>query len=318
MWNDYRTLAGQSNEWVTSFVADSLLYCRAHLPDVQRTVKPRLRLLALRSLAGAPKGYNGLVPDDADSSAWYLSLLRQTKGDDSTAVRELRSFLAQHRRPDGGFATYSGHSRIRHFIRASSAEALQGWHQSHACTSAVVFHALSAVDAKTEAYIHSAQLPNGLWKSYWWTTDLYATYFMLQHVQQAGWGSTVSSEGAKKQCHIRLYEQSYVPNFYFSAGSPFETALAAGILLHKLTTTDLPVLQKMIGWLLRHQLPNGAWQSSALLRIPPPACIDPETAEYSFANKGSCALVLDQHGYFTTALVMRVLNDYFSRVGAHD
>ena len=68
-------------------------------------------------------------------------------------------------------------------------------------------------------------------------------------------------------------------------------------------------------WLLDRQLPSGAWEPSARLRVPPPDVVDPETfTDWVEGGRIERAVVLDQNAIFTTATALLAITALQSRL----
>src|SRR5436309_2486952 len=68
LWRDFETLAGTSDQWVSSYVLNSLHSLADLFSPLHHTQK---KLIELQRMNGG-WGYNEYVPSDADSTAWAL------------------------------------------------------------------------------------------------------------------------------------------------------------------------------------------------------------------------------------------------------
>ena len=85
--------------------------------------------------------------------------------------------------------------------------------------------------------------------------------------------------------------------------SAFATAWCIRILAQETEVTTIGAkLVKAVNWLLFNQLPNGAWASSAWMRVPPPNAVKLEP------HPPGTLVVCDQNSVFTTATVLAALN----------
>ncbi|WP_028980845.1 hypothetical protein [Sporocytophaga myxococcoides] len=315
LWNDFHTLAGKSSEWVSCYVLSALLSQPMAKKEWMNDMQIKLNLLKLRDFLRVPKGYNFKVPADADSSAWYLSVLTQVGSPkNNDRIDKLICFLNKHRTSDGGFSTFHSGSPIRNFIKASPLHNMDGWQQSHACVAPFVIMLLSDKERGSQEYILRNQKQDGYWASYWWTDDLYSTFLNVQCLASLFPEEEKAIAKGKDWCRRQFVNDSYIANFKFPFGSAFTTALGISTLLQGIVSKDdIYISRKASEWLIDSQLSEGNWQPSALLRIPFPDCIHPGSMNYSEQLKGGGALCIDEHTFFTTATVMRALKLFHQR-----
>jgi hypothetical protein len=63
-----------------------------------------------------------------------------------------------------------------------------------------------------------------------------------------------------------------------------------------------------VQWLLGHQRPDGSWEPSAWLRVPPPDVFDPQScSEWVEGGRVERAVVVDHRAAFTTATALSAL-----------
>src|SRR5207244_7438919 len=114
---------------------------------------------------------------------------------------------------------------------------------------------------------------DGLWRSYWWSSAAYTTYFALRVLRMCGTANpellaTVAALEARQRADGSWGDDR--------DGDAFETALATLAVLIAPSRASAGVVTRAIAWLLEHQLPDGSWDSSPILRIPPPMFESPE------------------------------------------
>lgn len=312
LWKDFNTLAGSASEWVSCYVLDALLQHPLSLVQWRDCIHRKMLVLNVRDLVRIPKGYNLLVPADADSSAWYLSVLKQLKKDKyRNKIELLSAFLERHQNKDGGYSTFHSTSPIRKFIKAGRNQNLDGWQQSHSCVTPFILLQLNNKSHSSIDFVLRTQEAKGNWRAYWWADSIYATYHTICFLSTFGNLYEPQILKAKAWCKQQFLGQSYIPNFMYPFGSPFATALGIATLLqYQVMDEDMAIATKAVKWLASMQLPMGNWQPSALLRIPPPYCLNASSIDYFEHYKGSHALCKDYSSVFTTATVVRCLATY--------
>jgi hypothetical protein len=272
-WQDYLLPVGASTEWVTAHVAGALAVAAA--AGVRADGLLRALDHADEHLTEPPPGvdgwgFNAGAGPDADSTAVALMFLSARR-----AVPErVLDFLAAHRRPDGGYATYTGPG---------------GWGDSHPCVTPVVALALRGtgrrVGAQTVAYIRTSRLDDGTWPSYWWRGSHYATYWNLLFLRSVG---------------ARLTRQAPVIGGRESARICSSLDLACLVGAMHLRLGLVPSTCRVAGLLMTRQRADGGFDGGLDLRVTHHDCRDPW-------HRPSGQLYRDDEGLLTTAMVLRVL-----------
>ena len=67
-WRDFRTLAGEAEDWTTAYIGAQLGTARVPAASLRRATSA----LLARQRPDGGWGYNALVPADGDSTAWAL------------------------------------------------------------------------------------------------------------------------------------------------------------------------------------------------------------------------------------------------------
>lgn len=233
-WRDFETLAGESDEWVTAYVA----CCLAHTRGGDRTAQEALELLLSRRRT-VGWGYHQDVPSDCDTTAWVCHLIEILEWTVLDEYQRAIRFLAGAIQPSGGVSTYPLDTEIRHYIAASPDSDFSGWTSAHTCVTANVA-ALQAFcgNARLRSYLTNVRNPNGCWSGYWWEGDAYPTMLSSKTMLTVSEGRTIAE---------RLADQS-----------PFGLAC-------RMKMGD-PVSDQ----LLSQQQIDGGWAASAQLRVPAP------------------------------------------------
>jgi squalene cyclase len=292
-WKDFLLPAGNSNVWVTAFVAGVLGDCE----------EARLAWCFLQSAArdGGGWSYNVSVPGDADSTLWALRLAETLGEHESSAAREGRAFLEQHFREDGGLATYATAVPIRKYIGLPPIVPFDGWTASHTCVTAACAN-LSVYRDRLRAYLLARRREDGSWPAYWWFDDEFAT------------AEAVAAIGADEQ------SIAWASRRIDSATTPFALAHALRIVARGAKNG---VADRAIARLISMQREDGSWPASARLRVPRPDMRVPDPhAEWTMwagmNERASTESVLritfnnyspDHYGVYTTATVLRALQE---------
>lgn len=341
-WCDFSLAPGLSDEWVTGYVGS--MVAKIDHPFAWKMAFHAWQWLSQRQSEGG-WGYNLLVPRDADSTIWALCLAQALGCDNWTTSRHALQWLQHHTQPDHGMTTYATEAPIRDFIQASKTTSLAGWTQSHICVTAAAAQLapfrLSACD-----FLRTRQEADGRWASYWWCDDEYATSLAVEalaRIDNLGDGDRIFQ--ALQWGQRQVQANGAVVTMTCPQGSSFATALVLNLLttmpfedpcsdlaLGVLGSEKRPqkyeislakgagarskdsrfeVVVRIVRWLLDHQRADGSWPSSATLRVPPPDVISPDTVQdWIISGKTEKAIALDHHSIFTTATVIKSLQQF--------
>ena len=124
-------------------------------------------------------GFNSEAVPDADTTAWSVRCLRATGFRVEGAAACLESFID----PGGSSHTFRG-------------AAAGTWSDAHADVTAMVGLALLAAHAdwtligKVRSAVLRTRNADGVWDSFWWTTDTYATLWSVRFLELTGGIST--------------------------------------------------------------------------------------------------------------------------------
>jgi hypothetical protein len=317
-WHGFRTLAGDSDVWVTAFVV-------AHVGPATTRRATVGRARGDLAAAQTPSGgwtFGGDVPPDADSTAWALLALERTRLLDAERRRRAGEFLAEHVVGDG-YATYRQGSGIAEFIGAGT-RSVEGWTSEHPDVTAAVLAAGPPGTTSRErltrlAALVARQTGAGWWPAYWWRSPQYTTALLLRALRRHE--RALPSE--QRQRLVNAFAREQLPEGGFPLGaSPdadaFSTALALDALCH-IGGDEAASLRKRSGAaLLAAQLEDGGWLGDFQLRIPPPDVRDPELVRgWSRGGRGGGSFVLDRDGIFATAQACAGLERWLA-VERHD
>jgi hypothetical protein len=304
-WEDFETLAGKSNQWVTAYIAYNLVAVENSL--IQRLVKDAWNYLR-RRWWGAHRhrwGFNQWVPSDADSTTWTL-LLAQSLGINSAAVHKGREFLQQHVCENGGICTFSDDKPIRLFTKLKSEISFKGWCSAHTCVTGAYLAINDIVQESTLNYVLDAQQEEGEWLSYWWVSSTYATCLITEGLVNFLHGSHHERVDKAIKKSIKWAKRFAMEH---DNASTFEIAFILRILLVESDIEASTEVNACMNALLGKQSPDGSWQSSSLLQIPPPDVLIPANYKHWVLNgKGGGAIIHDLNRCFTTATVLNALS----------
>ena len=217
----------------------------------------------------------------------------------------------------GGWRTYQDEEALRARLRLDYQISLSGWLAPVECVSAVALYVLSLFPEsadlleKTALFLSNRRnYVNGSWKSYWWSSDIYATAFAVRafrKIDKFKEYAILGSEWLINQQNKNGYWSHSVKN----QSSPFYTALACLALME----VDFNKYQKAIGtamdWLLNNQTEDGSWSSGRILRIPSSDIFEIERVrKWRNSSFGVNILVDDHNRVFTTSTVVNTLDQF--------
>jgi squalene-hopene/tetraprenyl-beta-curcumene cyclase len=317
LWRDFRTLAGQSSDWVTAFVAYALKQS-----GTDETADSALSRLLLRQRRNGGWAYNEDVPADCDSTAWALLGLtaRQTCEWNTNAIDRGVEFICRHQLEslDGGFSTYVPSDGINIFIQAGDSDSVAGWTDAHVCVTSVAVQALLTASNFVQSgrvagalqYLLSKRLPEGNWSSYWWKGRAYSTYHAVRALSLAGFSSAAELPKIAKHLVARQRTDGAWSGEQADRGVPeaFETAFVL-LALSVCNDSELShAVKRGMRWLVSQQDGDGSWPSVPILRIPAPAVKDPDRPRKWRTNElGTGVIIRDEARLFTTAAVVWAL-----------
>jgi hypothetical protein len=302
LWHGFRTLAGESEVWVSAFVVARIGRAAARRGVVRRA---RVALAAAQGPAGG-WSFGGEVPPDADSTAWALQALEGTRLLDVRSRERAGEFIAGHVAGDG-YATYTPDGGIAEFIDAGS-RSIEGWTSEHPDVTAAVLAAGPPGTGTAESLTRLAALVErqtgaGWWPAYWWRAPEYTAAVLLRALRRHG--RSLPPEHERRLLNALAREQLDDGGFQLGGApgaDPFVTALALETLSH-LDGKDARDLRHRAGSaLLAAQFDDGGWMGDFQLRIPPPDARDPELVRgWTRGGGGGASFVLDRDGVFATA-----------------
>ncbi len=311
-WGDFRLAPGRSTLWVTAYVGRIL----AFQTDAVAVAAAGRAWQWLSGHGQRGWGYNPYTPEDADSTAWTISLAEALGAGDSDRIEKARAFLQGHCGISGGIATYGSDLDIRRFIGAPAELSFDGWCRPQVCvTAAAAANGLGGAGALE--YLRATQADDGRWRSYWWCEDEYATALAASALDR--YGAPADRERIARAVGWamgRITADGYVGSFLRPHGSIFATAWVLRLLL--LDPTGRASLKEAHGvarWLAAQQDSRGFWPASAGLRVPPPDQDDPDRYKnWVLGKRIEGGISLDDNGIFTTATVVESLQGFEPRM----
>jgi hypothetical protein len=315
-WRDFALAPGCSDEWVTAYVGCALAASHVGGEHLGQAVEQAWELLLGRQRAAGGWAYNALAPADADSTAWTLELARLLGFADEPAADRARHWLDGHRRVTGGVTTYADSRPIRAFTGIPEPTSFEGWTAAHTCVTAGVARSLR--DRRDIKYLRRTQEPAGNWSSYWWCEPAYATALAVEALSDAAEPGDEARLVAAVRWGARQVEEGR-PSERTKKQSAFRLAWCVRLLSIAPESTvsgdTRESRESAARWLLDRQLPSGAWEPSAQLRVPPPDVVDPETfTDWVEGGRIERAVVLDQNAIFTTATALLAITALQSRL----
>jgi len=307
LWRDFQTLAGESSDWVSGFIACVLnAACWDRPPRLQT-----LKALLYRQRPNGGWSYNASVPTDCDSTAWtLLALLTGPTWKPSAILRGL-TYLESHQLSElGGFATYHEADGIDRFIGAEDRSLMTGWFDAHTSVTGTTLQCLllSGFRLKDDViqggirYLLKARTPHGTWPSYWWRGHSYGTYQALRALRLA---RAVDWSIMRPTIAYLLESQHSDGGWNDHEGTDsdvFSTAFSVLSLLLAPIQDAMAAADRGVAWLSEHQRMDGGWNATPMLRIPPPMVHDPESVtNWQLNELGTGVLIADQHRLFTSA-----------------
>ncbi|SHG64710.1 Squalene-hopene cyclase C-terminal domain-containing protein [Chryseolinea serpens] len=296
-WEDFLTSAGLSNYWVTA-------YTYYHL------IKHNIKVPFKPSLEGS---FNDTLVSDGDTLTFTIAALalHETENPSSQLKKHLDQWLL-FRQPDGGWATYVDKAMLRSRLKLDDEISVAGWIRSKPCVTAAACCVLgSFADLKkeriaAEQYLLACQHAEGFWESYWWTSDIYATSWAIQALNDRPGYTQQCEKALSWLTGTRNHEKGFWSDDHTNLPNPFYTALAVQAILA--TKKNLKDLVQSIQWLLQQQKVDGSWPSTRILAIPATNVLHrAEVKSWRNSSFGVNTLVDDHNRIFTTVTALGAL-----------
>ncbi|WP_168208827.1 hypothetical protein [Chitinophaga sp. XS-30] len=309
-WNDVMNKQGLSNVWATGFIS---------IFNDEPAMLDAAGKFLINNTHNGLWGYNNDWTFDYDSST--CSLIAIAKAGYAPLSSGALGLWAGGQNEDGGFSTYKlSNTEFVERIGLSPGK-LKGWCQSQVCVSALAYY-FACRYARDEAfvpglreYLLKNRSDNGLWPSYWWTSEIYATYFVLQGMLYDDQVDMSYFDKAVSQLvRLQKTDGSFACN-YTRSGSAFYTALVLDLLCSDTVTREkyTGTVDKSLQWLLDNQFQDGSFPNTNFLAIP-----NPNVVKWNFSRTagslnrfgGGSSITGEQYSCYTTAVVHSALTKY--------
>lgn len=284
MWYNFLTRHhGESADWVSSFAGLNLLGSGINQEELTATAESVLR----RQRENGGFSYNHKIVPDADSTAFAIRFLSHF--DYQSELDMAKKFLKEHQNSDGGFRTYQEQS-IRKYARIPPEMSVEGWCSSTPDITASALLTNFDNDVAVQ-FLLNTQQEDGRWRSYWWTSDVYATTHSLEALSNLGYDDQV------KKANEWIAQDDNIPNV------PFYLALSIQALIRN--KKDYGIAKSRIEKLLSSQRDDGSWDTTPILQFPLPSNIQP----WYYSNRWRDD-ARDQNRIFTTSSCIKALSEY--------
>ena len=316
-WIDFELAVGVSSQWVTAYVAQSLVQAIGS----QQAIAQACDWLIRTQFEGGGWGFNRHVPPDADSIANVLLFFSKLKHEipDETFLEKIADFLTTFQTTgDGGINTYRSRPPRPSEVQVEFLYEESGWCISHLSVTALAAEALFSVNKakykntiQTAAeYIKKQQTAQGYWNCYWWYGPLYSTYRAARTLSLMDDGNNLqrAAHWVAETCQ----SDGGWGNHLGGNSTPFFTALAVStlMLVHE-KPIQQHLIQQGIAWLLDTQQSDGSWESVPMLLTPIPQVRVP----WEEKDPSCFTAVPDQNRLFPTATVLSALVTYRESIG---
>ncbi len=317
-WKDSPVNTWLSGYWTTGYVLNTLANCERKLTE-PINLKKALDYLNLKTTSVWPY-IEGWV-EDADSTNFALLGAISNSQDVTKELQELLTY----QKKDGGFTTYKDTSILLEYLDDPKINNVSGWVQSHTCVSAGTLLVLSKMKGYDKEinelinYLLSSISKNKLWNSYWWTSEIYSTAFIIEA------SVTINNENLNNavQNAITALMNLQQTSGLFADEFNKEHIFYSGLVLNALCSSDLFFVQyekqldQLVKAILNKQNEDGSWDSSYALRVPAADCLNPkEIDQWRKHDLGQNVIIEDIHRTITTSTVLAALSRYEKRTGS--
>ncbi len=313
-WNEILNSSGVSDTWATgfilSFISQNQIVQRFNKNTIQKAVN------FLSELNGN-WGYNKSWINDCDSTSFSLLALLMNG---ETNIGKYVQHWIHLQKESGGFSTYTNSHTLLSSLNQKDITSAHGWLSEHVCVSSVAFLLLSNTGSyhnekqKLLKWLLLQQKNNRLFNSYWWTSDIYSTVFILKGLLLDKTNKSndvlideIVSSLIKKQNKNGSFGDPFIKE------SPFYTGLVIDALCENknIFSNHYQIIRKGISWLVNNQQSDGSWVSSYAMRIPHPDNITPDdTQDWPISTLGTQIRSDDYNRLFSTAVALSAICKY--------
>jgi hypothetical protein len=302
--SDFMTTAGIGKQWVSNYCAFMLA---GH--DLTSDIVEKLST-SLYSDNQKGASFNEKIVQDADSLTFKIGALKKIFKD---VNKDQLKLLKTFQNKNGGWSTYIDETTLRHQIKLDSNVSLKGWTSAHNCVSASTCYILSLLPDQNELFYKTANFlkkridDDGCLNSYWWSSPIYATAWLINAFSQDALLKTECNQSV-----IWLSRQQNKNGAWLDSISNdesfFYTAMAAETLRNYDKDKYAYQVELGIKFLLNNQTTDGSWKSGRILTIPQTDIIDKEQIPKWRKSSFGVNIIVDDHKrIFTTVTVLKTL-----------
>jgi hypothetical protein len=298
------TSAGAGKAWITSFVGYNLAEIDNKFSFLKNTIQ------TIKNSPYEFLSYNHSIFQDGDSINFLLGFLSKMNEPTQTIKEGWLKFINEN----GGWQTYTDAEALRERLDLPSDISVEAWLSPKLCVSAVACYILDVLqDAttfnKTASFLIENRTDN-YWKSYWWTSPIYATSYAIMALSKKQYFNQICEESSEWLINLQA-KNGFWLNPYNNSPNPFYTALALKALMSFDKKEYSDSINKGIRWLIDNQTTDGSWQSNRILQIPATDVEDVSSVK-SWRNSsfGVNCVSDDYNRVFTTSMVVNCLATY--------
>ncbi len=312
-WEEYLNSAGASSIWATAFIY-SFIYNTKNIDNFILLDKIKEYLIDKQNLGFR---YNEIAPTDGDSTNFGILSLHSM----GINVSQYLGSLMKYQTSDGGFATYHMDDResLNALMNFDHIEKFDSWEESHNCVSAVSFYLLSHLRKSFEIENHYQLLKsfilsrqkNSVWDSYWWTSPIYATSFIIKAISESKDADLIPVRNAAIESLLHQQNKNGSWRDSFQTESAFYTGLMANSILSSSLSTRRRQVQKSIEWIIENQNDDGSWPETNAMRLPSFKISNPnEVKSWPDRRSGLNVRAIEFNRLFSTSVCLSALNAY--------
>jgi hypothetical protein len=312
-WSDFMTSAGAGKAWITGFVGMNLAEIDKELPFLKNVANK------IQENPNDFLSYNQSIFQDGDSTNFLVGFLQQM----NLPNQEIEQLWQKFMNADGGWVTYRDAEGLYKRLELPEEISVDAWLTPKLCVSAVACYVLGFSEnrplfEKTADFliknIQEGQRSAAHWKSYWWTSSVYATSYAILALSH--------SIQHRKYCQKPvewLVNQQTESGFWINPRDKQANAFYTSLALKALIIYDKDAfsneIQNGINWLLNTQTQDGSWQTNRILQIPATDVTHPENVSVWRNSSFSVNCVTDDHNrVFTTSAVVNCLATFKKRM----